>query len=218
MFCDDRKSSILVSCGSGPHAEVSRRERHAADDQHGSPSGTLPEEQDARKQHNRARQDDDGRDERAAAERARVGMALRVLGHRHERGLHRELDVVADPDGAAKAQNDINFMRLNLEKLRSTCRQAQDMADRAIKFGDDVSSIHGAMGLAWQSEKQGILKTVVHLKDTCKTKYEGMMTGTEKAVREMDTCEAEFFNNRDWYDRYGFLYYQFLRARYEPEK
>lgn len=121
-------------------------------------------------------------------------------------------------DCYSKAQNDINFMRFNLEKLRSTCRGGQDVADRAIKFGDDVSSIHGALGLAWQSEKVGILKTVKHLKETCKSKYDGMMTGTEKAIREMDHCEAEFFNNRDWYDRYGFLYYQFLRARYEPEK
>jgi hypothetical protein len=51
-------------------------------------------------------------------------------------------------DCYSKAQDDINFMRFNLEKLRSTCREARDMAARAIKFGDDVSSIHGAMGLA----------------------------------------------------------------------
>ena len=117
-----------------------------------------------------------------------------------------------------KAQNDINFMRFNLEKLRTTCRQAENAADLAMKFGDDVSSVHGALGLAWQSEKLGIIKKVEHLKQTCNQKYEGMMTGTEKAIREMDRCEAQFFNNRDWYDRYGFLYYQFLRARYEPEK
>ena len=117
-----------------------------------------------------------------------------------------------------KAQNDINFMRFNLEKLRSTCRETEAAADRAMKFGDDVSSIHGGLGIAWQNEKLGIVKKVEHLKQTCKQKYEGMMTGTEKAIREMDRCEAEFFNNRDWYDRYGFLYYQFLRARYEPEK
>jgi hypothetical protein len=86
---------------------------------------------------------------------------------------------------SSKAQHDINFMRFNLEKLRTTCRQAENAADLAM---------------------------------TCKQKYEGMMTGTEKAIREMDRCEAQFFNNRDWYDRYGFLYYQFLRARYEPEK
>jgi hypothetical protein len=117
-----------------------------------------------------------------------------------------------------KAQTDINFMRFNLEKLRSTCRETEAAADRAMKFGDDVSSIHGGLGIAWQNEKIGIVKKVEHLKQTCRQKYDGMMTGTEKAIREMDRCEAEFFNNRDWYDRYGFLYYQFLRARYEPEK
>ena len=35
-----------------------------------------------------------------------------------------------------KAQNDINFMRFNLEKLRTTCRQAENAADLAMKFGD----------------------------------------------------------------------------------
>ena len=117
-----------------------------------------------------------------------------------------------------KAQTDINLMRFNLEKLRATCQGGKDAADYAMKFGDDVSSIHGGLGIAWQAQKLGIMKSVAHLKAACAAKYDGMMSGTEKAVREMDRCEAQYFNNPDWRNRYGFIYDQFLRERYKQEK
>ncbi len=36
----------------------------------------------------------------------------------------------------------------------------------------------------------------------------------DRSMRQLGQCEAEHFGERDWYQRYGWLYVNFMRAKY----
>ncbi|OGW59680.1 MAG: hypothetical protein A2V83_04215 [Nitrospirae bacterium RBG_16_64_22] len=113
-----------------------------------------------------------------------------------------------------QAQGKLNFMRYNLEKLRIIYRSTKDYADKAMAFGDSVSSIHGVSGLAWQHEKAGIQKSLDKLGGTYDQKYHGMMRSLRGALQEMAECEKRHFGEPDWYNRFGFIFYSFMEDRY----
>jgi hypothetical protein len=115
----------------------------------------------------------------------------------------------------AKAQNELNFLRVQFEKLRAIYDSTKKMSDNAISFGDDVSSIHGVMGLSWQMQKRGIQKSVEHLGQTYDKKYTDLLSALERQLKKLAECEAKHFNSPDWYNRFGFIYYQFMAARYK---
>jgi hypothetical protein len=37
----------------------------------------------------------------------------------------------------------------------------------------------------------------------------------EERLDGFSVCEAKYFNNSDWYDRFGFIYYQFMADKYK---
>lgn len=113
-----------------------------------------------------------------------------------------------------KAQHDLNFVRVQLEKLRAIYDSTTTMAKNAMAFGDDVSSIHGMMGLAWQTQKRGIQASVTHMGQTYDGKLRELLATLESQLKKMDECEKQYFNSPDWYNRFGFIYYQFMEARY----
>jgi hypothetical protein len=84
----------------------------------------------------------------------------------------------------------------------------------ALSFGDNVSGIHGMMGLAWQSERPGILQSMESMKNTCKQKYVDMMGSLERALKSIDGCEKRY-GLPDWYQRFGFIYFEFMKEKYK---
>lgn len=113
-----------------------------------------------------------------------------------------------------KPVRDIEFYRYYLEVARSIYQSQKRYVDWAVNFGDSVSPIHGVSGLAWQAEKKGILQAFEKLKTSVKKRYEGYLDGQERALREFGVCEKSEFGVDGWYERYGFIYMSFLRARY----
>ncbi len=113
-----------------------------------------------------------------------------------------------------RAQRDLNFIRVQFEKMRALYDATTTMAKNAIAFGDDVSSIHGMMGLAWQTQRRGIQKSVDHLGQTYDGKYREFLAILERSLKSIDACEWKHFDTVDWYNRFGFIYYQFMEARY----
>jgi hypothetical protein len=114
----------------------------------------------------------------------------------------------------ARAQHNVNFVRVQFEKLRAIYDATTKYADTAIAFGDNVSGIHGAMGLAWQAERVGIQKSVEKLGRTYDGKYKDMLGSLKNSLDQISVCEAKHFNTPDWYNRFGFIYYEFMAARY----
>lgn len=113
-----------------------------------------------------------------------------------------------------RAQRRLTFVRRQFERLRAIYESTKKMADAAIAFGDNVSGIHGAMGLAWQAERVGIQKSVDSLGKTYDGKYNELLGTLKSALEDISACEAKHFNTPDWYNRFGFMYHDFLASRY----
>jgi len=114
------------------------------------------------------------------------------------------------------AEANIQFNRRYLHTAWSITNSTIDYANKKIAFGDSVSSIHGAMGLSWQlAGKPQIEEAVADLRKTYGKKYRDYTGHIERSLRKMADCEQNNFATRDLYQRFGFLYMEFIRSRYE---
>lgn len=114
------------------------------------------------------------------------------------------------------ATRALNSNRRNLHRAFCITNSNLVMAKSAIAFGDSASGIHGASGLAWSlGGKPQIEQATNQLKATYRRKYGDFIRSIETNMRALARCEAKHFNERDWYDRFGFMYVEHLRLRYE---
>jgi len=113
-----------------------------------------------------------------------------------------------------KANTDFNKARAALEKLRRIYTCTIDFSKAAIAFGDSSSGIHAVVGLVWQEERIGIVKSVDGLKSAVDKKFPQLMNGLHDAMMEQNQCEAKF-GVPDWYDRFGHMYYEFIEDKYK---
>ena len=117
-----------------------------------------------------------------------------------------------------KAHENLNRQRFRLAKLRRIYVSTMRMGKSAIAFGDNVSGIHGLSGLYWQAKGRApIERQMKQFQGTCRNKYEEIIGDLRTALQEVAACEAQFYGEHDWYDRYGFIYYQFMSERYRPD-
>lgn len=108
----------------------------------------------------------------------------------------------------------LNFTRVTFEQLRAIYQSTTDMADKAMSFGDSASGVHALSGLSWQYSKKGIETELAKLGRTYDDKYKGLLGTLRSSLDEMAVCERDHFNNPDWYNRFGFIYYTFMEDRY----
>ena len=115
-----------------------------------------------------------------------------------------------------KAVKDINFYRFSLDKGRGIAKGTLDYAKKAIAFGDTASGSFGVGGLAWSLDaKPQVEKAVAKLRKTYDGNYEEWIAGLEKSLRTLGECEEEHFGERDWYARFGYIYYSYMADRYK---
>lgn len=113
------------------------------------------------------------------------------------------------------AVRKIDFNRFYIERARCITEVNVRMANSAMAFGDTSSGIHAVTGLAWQLEgKPPIKKATEDLKRTYTRKAGQYLQNLEGALKELGQCEAEHFGERDWYQRYGWIYLNFMKAKY----
>ncbi len=112
------------------------------------------------------------------------------------------------------AVNRMNTVRKNLARMSCLRMNTKRYVDSAVAFGDDVSGIHGAMGLAWQKERRGINASYEKFKKTYDGKYVEMMESLDTSLKGIDVCEAQF-GMKDWYQKSGFIYYELMKEKYQ---
>lgn len=108
----------------------------------------------------------------------------------------------------------LTHVRVTFEQLRAIYQSTKDMADKAMAFGDSASGVHALSGLSWQYSKRGIEEEMAKLGRSYDEKYKGLLGTLRSALDQMATCEREHFDNPDWYNRFGFIYYTFMEDRY----
>jgi hypothetical protein len=109
---------------------------------------------------------------------------------------------------------NLDAVRMSLEKMRIAGTATDDYVKKSYALGDGLSGVTGLAALQWQKERAGIGKAFEHFKGTYDTKYEGLMKSLKDTMDKWNACEAQY-GERDWYARFGFLYYQFMRDRYK---
>lgn len=112
------------------------------------------------------------------------------------------------------ARTDFNKVRVKLEKLRVIYACSSKFSKSAIAYGDSTSGIHAVVGLVWQKQKLEIQKAVGGLKKAYDNKYIELMRKLNKSMAEMGVCEQKY-GVEDWYDRFGFVYYEFMKDKYK---
>jgi uncharacterized membrane protein YeaQ/YmgE (transglycosylase-associated protein family) len=112
------------------------------------------------------------------------------------------------------ARADFNTNRYSFERLKVIYNCTKTFTDAAISFGDNVSGIHGVSGLAWQSERRKIERSIKNLQKTYDNKYRELLESQKRALMALNACEAEH-GIPDWYDRFGYMYYEFSAMHYK---
>jgi len=113
------------------------------------------------------------------------------------------------------AVHEINFNRHYIERARCITAANVKMANSAMAFGDSTSGIHGVAGLSWQLQgKPQIKEAVEGLKRTYSTKAGQYLDNLDRSMQQLGQCEAEHYGERDWYQRYGWVYVNFMKAKY----
>lgn len=113
------------------------------------------------------------------------------------------------------AMKSMNFYRKQLGRLNCIYNNTVNFSNRAIAFGDTYSGFHAMSGVAWQKQKTDILKSLDKLKITYDTKYTEFIKGLATSLRSFDTCEQQFGGNGNWYQKVGFIYFEFMKDKYK---
>ncbi len=113
-------------------------------------------------------------------------------------------------------EDAISFNRRYLHVAWSTAHDMIIKANRAIAIGDTASGMHATQGLAWQlGGKPQIVEALDDLRTHYKAKAKIYLDHIQDSVRLLGQCEADNFAIRDLYSRFGNMYVEFLRSRYE---
>ncbi|GJM34950.1 MAG: hypothetical protein DHS20C18_39510 [Saprospiraceae bacterium] len=110
------------------------------------------------------------------------------------------------------ARQDFNQVRHSLIRLKTIYNCTIKMTDSAKAFGDSFSSATGT-GLGWTEARKDIEESIQKLEKAYDKKYAELMRDLHSSMVEMAICEAQF-GLEDWYDRFGFMYYEFMSERY----
>lgn len=110
---------------------------------------------------------------------------------------------------------ELNSLRFRFEKLRKINRVTKKMLRENIAWGDAASNLAGGLTpLAWEAEKTKIRQSEKNFNASYDAKYEELTSSLLKVLQEISACEEKVFGETGWYERYGFMYYQFMVDAY----
>ena len=112
------------------------------------------------------------------------------------------------------AMRKMDFYRRQLGRMSCIFKNTTHFSHSAISFGDSYSGFHGMSGAAWQVQKAKIRQSLVTLKGTYDGKYTEFITGLDSSLKEFNGCENQF-GAGDWYEKSGFIYFEFMKEKYK---
>lgn len=116
-------------------------------------------------------------------------------------------------DCFVSARSEFNRARYNLEKLQTIYNCSKAFTDAAVALGDNVSGYHGVVGLVWQSQRRGIMRSVEEVDKAYDKKRIEMLETFHESLVALNECE-QAHGLEDWYDRFGVMFYNFVEMRY----
>ena len=116
----------------------------------------------------------------------------------------------------ATAVDKLRKNRQMLEKLRVLVANQKNFVDKAIALGNSYAQLHTLLGLQWIGiRKHDIEEPYAQFKQISNQKHQALMEAIKKDLQDVSACEAKL-GEPDWYQKFGFMYYEFLYAAYRP--
>jgi hypothetical protein len=112
------------------------------------------------------------------------------------------------------AYEELNDLRRYFEQLRAIYVETDKFTKASIAFGDSIAGSVGVGGLEWMAQRSKIQNSFKTFKKAYKKKYNELLGRLEKVLQEIAKCEDQYFDNKDWYSRYGFMFLNFIAVHY----
>ncbi len=112
------------------------------------------------------------------------------------------------------AREEFNEVRYLFEQLATIYKCTKTFSSAALSFGDNASGIHGVSGMAWQAERRKIEKSITELEQAYDNKYAELLQSLADSMMKLSECEAKF-GVEDWFDRFGYMYFEFIKDKYK---
>jgi hypothetical protein len=114
-----------------------------------------------------------------------------------------------------EANKKIAKLRYSFEKLRILYKQTDDFVKAACAFGDSVAGMSSVGGLQWNHERHKIQKSFKDFETAYRNKHKELTDRLKGALEEVANCEEQYFGEKDWYSRYGFMFHSFIALHYQ---
>lgn len=111
------------------------------------------------------------------------------------------------------ARRQFNEVRYLFEQLATIYKCTKDFSNAALSFGDNASGIHAVSGMAWQTQRRNIEKSIVDLEAAYDNKYGELLNSLSESMLKLSECEARY-GVEDWFDRFGYMYFEFIKDKY----
>ncbi|MGH8187405.1 MAG: hypothetical protein ACREUC_12665 [Steroidobacteraceae bacterium] len=108
----------------------------------------------------------------------------------------------------------LNAVRTRFEKLRRIGAWTRTYKERAFTLGQAMGGMHGLAGLAWTGERIKLEKQFQSFESSYQDKYAELLGELEGSLRQIAACEESVYDEQGWYERFGFIYYNFMADRY----
>lgn len=116
----------------------------------------------------------------------------------------------------ATAVDKLRKNRQMLEKLRILVANQKNFVDKATALGNSYAQLHTMLGIQWVGiRKHDIEEPYAQFKQISNGKHKALMDAIQKDLQDISVCEAKL-GESDWYQKFGFMYYEFLYAAYRP--
>jgi len=104
--------------------------------------------------------------------------------------------------------------RVLLLRARAIFDATHRFATAAQALGDNLAPSTREAAFVWQMQKPRIAASLGAFDQSFDRKIADMLAVVRRTLQELSECEGRYYNNPDWYQRYGFVYFEFLQARY----
>ncbi len=113
-----------------------------------------------------------------------------------------------------QAHEKLKKLRRNFEQLRALFVETDEFTKASIAFGDGVAGLTGVAALEWHHQRTNIMSSFKGFTEAYKRKCDELLADLDKALHQIGDCEAEYFGDADWYNRYGFMFHGFMAMHY----
>lgn len=104
--------------------------------------------------------------------------------------------------------------RFRLEKLLAIYLESKAMVEEATAFGNSLGSLPG-QGLGWYLAWQDIQSGWKQLRKSYKCKVGDFLDELRAILRDIEAFEAANGEIANWYERFGYIYYEAMNTRYD---